>query len=77
MLNRYAGRGSMDDICRETLALTKMDWNNDSPVSDRAPVTLSFRWNIRRPVEANAKADAATLSGTIVHVTWWYGHASA
>ena len=41
MLNRYAGRGSMDDICSETLALTKMDWNNDGPYN-RMPVTLSF-----------------------------------
>ena len=41
MLTRYAGRGSMDNICRETLALTKMDWNNDGPY-DRMPVTLSF-----------------------------------
>ncbi len=41
MLVRYAGLGSIDDLCRETLALTKMDWNNDGPY-DRLPVTLSF-----------------------------------
>lgn len=41
MLVRYAGLGSVDDLCRETLALTKMDWNNDGPY-DRLPVTLNF-----------------------------------
>jgi hypothetical protein len=41
MLIRYAGLGSIDDLCRETLALTKMDWNNDGPY-DRLPVTLNF-----------------------------------
>lgn len=41
ILNRHAGRGSMADLCRETLGLTKMDWNNDGPY-DRVPVTLSF-----------------------------------
>jgi hypothetical protein len=41
LLVRYAGLGSIDDLCRETLALTKMDWNNDGPY-DRLPVTLNF-----------------------------------
>jgi hypothetical protein len=41
LLVRHAGLGSMDDLCRETLALTKMDWNNDGPY-DRLPVTLNF-----------------------------------
>lgn len=41
LLVRYAGLGSMDDLCRETLALTKMDWNNDGPY-DRLPATLNF-----------------------------------
>ena len=41
MLVRYAGNGSPDDVCRSTLALTKMDWNNDGPY-DRLPVTLKF-----------------------------------
>ena len=31
----------MDDLCQETLALTKMDWNNDGPY-DRLPATLNF-----------------------------------
>lgn len=41
LLVRHAGLGSIDDLCRETLALTKMDWNNDGPY-DRQPVTLAF-----------------------------------
>lgn len=41
MLVRYAGLGSVDDLCRETLALIKMDWNNDAPY-DRLPVTIKF-----------------------------------
>ncbi len=41
LLVRHAGLGSVDDLCRETLALTKMDWNNDGPY-DRLPVTLNF-----------------------------------
>ena len=41
LLVRHAGLGLMDDSCRETLALTKMDWNNDGPY-DRLPATLNF-----------------------------------
>ncbi len=41
LLVRHAGFGSIDDLGRETLALTKMDWNNDGPY-DRLPVTLNF-----------------------------------
>lgn len=41
LLVRHAGLGELDDLCRETLALTKMDWNNDGPY-DRLPVTLNF-----------------------------------
>lgn len=41
LLVRHAGHGAMDDLCRQTLGLTKMDWNNDGPY-DRLPITLSF-----------------------------------
>ena len=41
LLVRHAGLGLMDDLCRETLALTKMNWNNDGPY-DRLPATLNF-----------------------------------
>lgn len=40
-LVRYAGHGSMDEICRSALALSKMDWNNDGPYT-QLPVTLSY-----------------------------------
>ena len=50
MLVRYAGLGSIDDLCRETLALTKMDWNNDGPY-DRLPVTLSFAHTLAKVVK--------------------------
>ena len=41
LLVRHAGLGSLDQLCQETLALTKMDWNNDGPY-DRLPATLNF-----------------------------------
>lgn len=31
LITRFAGRGDFFDLCRETLALTKMNWNNDGP----------------------------------------------
>jgi len=49
MLVRYAGNGSMDDLCRQTLGLTKMDWNNDGPY-DRLPVTLNFAQTLAKVV---------------------------
>ena len=41
LLVRHTGLGGIDDLCCETLALTKMDWNNDGPY-DRLPVTLNY-----------------------------------
>lgn len=57
VLNRYAGRGSMDDLCKETLALTKMDWNNDGPY-DRMPVTLNFAGSLAAVVKQMPRLDA-------------------
>lgn len=57
MLNRHAGRGVMDDLCKETLALTKMDWNNDTPY-DRMPVTLHFARKLAAVVKQMPKLDA-------------------
>ena len=56
ILNRYAGRSSMDDICKETLALTKMDWNNDGPY-DRMPVTLNFAGTLASVVKQMPKLE--------------------
>lgn len=56
MLVRHAGLGSMDDLCRETLALTKMDWNNDGPY-DRLPVTLNFAGTLATIVKRMPKLE--------------------
>jgi hypothetical protein len=66
LLVRHAGLGSIDDLCRETLALTKMDWNNDGPY-DRLPVTLNFAGTL----EADAETSAALISRALVHVVNW------
>jgi hypothetical protein len=56
LLTRYAGLGSMEDLCRETLALTKMDWNNDGPY-DRLPVTLNFAGTLATIVKRMPKLE--------------------
>lgn len=56
LLVRYAGLGSIDDLCRETLALTKMDWNNDGPY-DRLPVTLNFAGTLATIVKRMPKLE--------------------
>jgi hypothetical protein len=56
LLVRHAGLGSMDDLCRETLALTKMDWNNDGPY-DRLPVTLNFAGTLATIVKRMPKLE--------------------
>lgn len=40
-LVRYAGHGSMDELAKSILALSKMDWNNDGPYT-QLPVTMSY-----------------------------------
>jgi hypothetical protein len=40
-LVRHAGHGTWDDSAKAVLALSKMDWNNDS-LYDPLPVTLSY-----------------------------------
>lgn len=50
LLVRHAGHGGMDDICRSTLALTRMNWNNDGPYDD-LPVTLTFAQTLARIVQ--------------------------
>ncbi len=56
LLVRHAGTGSMDDLCREILALTKMDWNNDGPY-DRLPVTLSFAQMLAKVVKRRPRLE--------------------
>lgn len=57
VLNRHAGRGAMDDLCKETIALSKMDWNNDGPY-DRMPVTLRFAGTLASVVKQMPKLEA-------------------
>ena len=57
LLVRHAGLGAMADLCRETLALSKMDWNNDGPY-DRLPVTLSFAQTLAQVVKRMPKLEA-------------------
>jgi hypothetical protein len=56
LLVRHAGLGSIDDLCRETLALTKMDWNNDGPY-DRLPVTLNFAGTLATVIKRMPKLE--------------------
>lgn len=56
LLVRHAGLGPLDDLCRETLGLTKMDWNNDGPY-DRMPVTLSFAGTLATIVKRMPKLE--------------------
>jgi hypothetical protein len=61
LLVRYAGLGSEDDLCRETLALTKMDWNNDGPY-DRLPVTLNFAQILAKVVKRMPTLEARSYA---------------
>ena len=56
LLVRHAGLSPVDDLCRETLALTKMDWNNDGPY-DRLPVTLNFAGTLATVVKRMPKLE--------------------
>ena len=49
-LVRHAGHGTWDDTARAVLALSKMDWNNDS-LYDPLPVTLGYASVLARVVK--------------------------
>jgi hypothetical protein len=49
-LVRHAGHGSWDDTARAILALSKMNWNNDS-LYDPLPVTISYSKVLARVVK--------------------------
>lgn len=49
-LVRYAGHGPWDDTANAVLALTKMDWNNDS-LYDMLPVTIEYSKVLARVVK--------------------------
>lgn len=50
LITRHAGRGDFGDICRDTLGLTKMDWNNDGAY-DGMPVTLNYAGRLAQIVK--------------------------
>jgi hypothetical protein len=50
LLKRFAGHGGWHDHVRAVLALSKMNWNNDS-LYDRLPVTLSYAKTLARTVK--------------------------
>lgn len=49
LLRRYAGRGPLELIATEALALSKMDWNNDA-LYNPLPVTLSYARRLARTI---------------------------
>ena len=57
ILRRFAGHGSWDDDCRLTLALTKMDWNNDG-LYDRLPVTMRYAQVLARVIKRMPQLDS-------------------
>jgi hypothetical protein len=50
LLRRFAGHGSWAGDCQAILALSKMDWNNDS-LYDRLPVTMGYAHVLARTVK--------------------------
>lgn len=48
-LVRHAGRGSLEIIAHEALALTKMDWNNDA-LYDPVPVSVRYSQRLARTI---------------------------
>lgn len=56
-LVRYAGHGSMDEISKSILALSKMDWNNDGPYT-QLPVTLSYAHTMAKIVARMPKLES-------------------
>lgn len=48
-LVRHAGRGALELIAHEALALTKMDWNNDA-LYDPVPVSIRYSQKLARTI---------------------------
>lgn len=49
LLTRFAGRGDLEEMALEVLALTKMDWNNDA-LFDPLPVTLKYSQTLAKVI---------------------------
>jgi hypothetical protein len=58
-LTRHAGRGPLEIVAQEALALTKMDWNNDA-LYDPVPVSIRYSQRLARTI-----ANAPDLPGKI------------
>lgn len=56
LLTRHQGRGPLEVVGLEALALTKMDWNNDA-LYDQVPVTVAYSKRLARTI-----ANAPTLA---------------
>ena len=54
LMTRHMGRGPLEHIATEILALTKMDWNNDA-LYDPVPVTICYSQRLARII-ANVPA---------------------
>ena len=50
ILRRFAGHGGWEQACRDTLGLSKMNWNSDS-LYDRLPVTIGFAQTLANVVK--------------------------
>ena len=57
LLTRFSGRGDFYELCDETLALTKMNWNNDGPYT-QMPVTLEYADVLAQVVKRMPKLEA-------------------
>lgn len=49
VLTRHAGRGQLEVVAHEALALTKMDWNNDA-LYDPVPVSIRYSQKLARTI---------------------------
>lgn len=49
LLTRHAGRGPLEVVAHEALALTKMDWNNDA-LYDPVPVSIRYSQKLARTI---------------------------
>jgi len=49
LLTRHAGKGPLETIALEALALSKMDWNNDA-LYDPVPVTITYSQCLARTI---------------------------
>lgn len=58
-LTRHAGKGPLETIAHEALALTKMDWNNDA-LYDPVPVSIRYSQRLARTI-----ANVPDLPGNI------------